>query len=1075
MSSLLEQLEHHLDVRPDQHCVVHVDDDGVNETALSFRDLDTAARAVAGSLVHRHGFCKGDHALLVYPTSLDFVVAFVACVYAGIVPVPVAPPNPLDPADGMDLFRALCDDCEPRAILTNTKYRIARQAGRVKTWATTLGRAGWPRAKWVDTTRLRADRPLVGRLRADPRDIALLQYTSGSTSTPKGVPLTHANLAHQCTVHAPRCLMGPDIRGVVWLPHFHDYFLISSLLVNLHHGGCLWFCSPLAFLKRPALWFELIHRVRATHTAAPNFAYGMAVAKTTPDERARWDLSCIRQHLCGAEPIHASTIDAFHTAFGCTGIDSSTFAPGYGLAEHTVAVTTAGTQRIRVDRAALAAGRIELCNDPARSQVLIGNGPVVGDIDLRIVDPDTRRECAYGRTGEVWVDSPSKGPGYHRRPEETRARFHARLEPDNGRTYLRTGDLGVVFAGEVYVTGRHKELIIVRGRNLHPHDLEATAMGVPGVRKGGVLAFAIRDDHTEGYGMLIEPASPGQTAGLAAHVSIALAKGHGVAPTTILIGRRGTVPKTTSGKLRRRFVSDRYAAQDPAFRALRVDVPSAGESTSVPSDQVLALLARHGVQATADTPLRDLGLDSLRLVQVAAELDEIGIPGAFECLLSGGTVSDLQSGDVVQQADPSEIPALTAFQCALLHDTERVPNAHVLSLPFTLSPPPDFNAVVASLQKLPARHPLLGMAFSDGAPRPGKPLVVGHHACPTSEVDTYLRQLGTVPLDLTAGPAIAADVITSPDRTTVLLRMHHVAYDAEHAFQVIANWLDAMHHRLGGPTPTAPPATDRKAMLEREARALDDAPLRAFWKHTLEGAQALPLPRAPLTHGCLEAQPFAVQTAAVQQAQGGTPFATLLTAYQLALAAVLDVDDVTVAATVSQRHRAHLRHVEGPAVQYVAFRLTISGTLGACFDAASGRVQRALQHSAVPLDSQLSAAGLPDYADNVGLQACMNLYDLGQHPLGARLSALRSPNGLVVGDHVVRAPALPPDYPAPRPYPLMLTAFVGPDGVAGQLRSHPERVQSATARKIVEAMSQVLGDVLRHPDRDAGAWVKSRR
>jgi acyl-CoA synthetase (AMP-forming)/AMP-acid ligase II/aryl carrier-like protein len=1076
---LLLQLAHHVTVRPDQLAVAFVEADGQHETPLTYAELDRAARALAGSLVDRHGFAPGDHALLVYPPSLDVVVAFLACMMAGVIPVPVAPPNPLDPQAGMALFQALTEDCAPRAVLTNTTYLRARRAGTLKSWVTTLGGPGWPRLPWIDTRRRSRAAPLAHPVDPQPSDVALLQYTSGSTSRPKGVPLTFGNLAHQFTVHAERCLMGPGIRAAVWLPHFHDYFLISSLLATLHHGGRLWFCSPLAFLKRPALWFDLIHRVRATHTAAPNFAYGMAVAKTTPEQRSRWDLSCLRQHLCGAEPIQAATIDRFHEAFAVTGIDPGTFAPGYGLAEHTVAVTTAGEKRVRVDSTVLATeGRLVPSDDPGSSQVLIGNGPVVGDIDLRIVDPDTGVERARGHVGEIWVDSPSKGPGYHRHPTATAERYHARMQPDRGRDYLRTGDLGALHDGELYVTGRLKEMIIVRGRNLYPHDLEATVADLEGVRKGGVLAFAVAHDGAEGYGILVEPRTPGALDGKTEAIQGALVRDHQVAPQVILVAPRGSVPKTTSGKLRRRNVADRFAARDPELLRWSVAAPVAKRADAADPQvrRILDALAAEGVDARPDQHLRDLGLDSLRLVAVGAALDRAGVPDAFERLLGDGTVRDLADVPATPRATA---PArggsgLSAFQRALLDDLDALPNAHVMSLPFRFTPPPDPDVLIDSLHALVERYPLLGSAWTIDGPQPGAPLQVGRHSRGADAVDDTLLTLAAQPLPIATGPAMAADLIETSAHTTVLLRLHHLAYDAQHALRVASDWLDRVRaHRTGAAAPRHQiGSTD--AFLQHERAAIEDPVLKAFWRQELHGVRPLPLRAGRLSHGRLDVRTVH-QAPDLLETVGGTAFTTLLTTYQLALARVFGRDDVVVASTVSQRHRAALVDHDGPAVQYAAFRLRVAGTLQQVFADAPDRVLAVIRHSALPLPAQLAAADAELPLHGPALAASLNLYDFATHPDGDRITTLRRGEPVPVGDGHVTCPRLPADYPADRPYPLMLSGFVGPKGVACQLRSHPERVDSARADAVAAAMADVVRMIRDAPGTDARSWISGGR
>ncbi|CAM3455662.1 fatty acyl-AMP ligase [Corallococcus sp. ZKHCc1 1396] len=534
-----------------------VDDEGRDRETLSFGDTLALAEVVAAQLTEKHGLRAGDRVLLVYPPSLDFVVTFLGCLLAGLVPAPVYPPNPLGLEHDLGTFAAIATDCRASAVLTNASYARMRQLGAVKRLFT-RNTARWPDVPWhtVAATRGTAAAPTHV---ACPADVAFLQYTSGSTSTPKGVMITHTNIVAEAEANARDLGLRRSVRCVFWVPQYHDFGLISGILSALAGNGHLYMMSPMAFVRRPSVWLEVMSRVRATHSATPNFGLELAVRKTTPTERARWDLSALEAIVCAAEPVRAATLDAFNAAFGPAGLSPTVVRPSYGLAEHTVSVTVGRSLRLEVDRASLEAGRAVPRREGAPSMTLVGCGHVTKpNAVVRIVSPDTGRPCADGEVGEIWVDSPTKAAGYFGREEATREFFGARVDdPADDRTYLRTGDLGFFWDGELVPTGRCKDLIIIRGRNYYPQDVEDDLRAAhPSIRPGGVAAFARPNPYgEEELVVVVEVAEERSGRAIAGEVATAVRRliqaSLQVSCAVVVVGAKGTVPKTTSGKVRR--------------------------------------------------------------------------------------------------------------------------------------------------------------------------------------------------------------------------------------------------------------------------------------------------------------------------------------------------------------------------------------------------------------------------------------------------------------------------------------------------------------------------------------------
>ncbi len=557
-STVLASFEQHCAEHPHQPLYTWVDDQGRDETTLTFSQTWEAAAAVAAHLTSQCGLKAGDRALLVYPPSLDFVVTFVGCLIAGIVPAPIYPPNPLKLKQDLANFQAIATNCQAAAVLTNKEYARAKLLGSVKAF---VGREGarWPDLPWHTVEGVKPRRQAAPAHVAKPRDVAFLQYTSGSTSTPKGVMITHANVLAEAAANARDLNLRLSVRCVFWVPQYHDFGLISGILSALAGNGHLYMMSPFAFAKRPAVWLEVMSRVKATHSATPNFGLELAVRKTTPEQRAAFELSALEAIVCAAEPVRASTLEAFHSAFAPSGLRPGVVHPSYGLAEHTVSVTVGGKRVLKVSRRALEEGRAELPVDAGPDELL----PVVAcgrvtkpGLSVRIVEPRTRVPLADGQVGEIWVDSPTKAAGYYGRAAESQELFEARVaDSSDDRGYLRTGDLGFLWEGELYPTGRCKDLIIVRGRNYYPQDIEDSLRSAHvALRPGGLLAFSAPDAAGEEGLVLVAELQDGAQAppeAVARAVRDRVMADHQLACRAVVIGRRGSVPKTTSGKLRR--------------------------------------------------------------------------------------------------------------------------------------------------------------------------------------------------------------------------------------------------------------------------------------------------------------------------------------------------------------------------------------------------------------------------------------------------------------------------------------------------------------------------------------------
>ena len=517
--------------------------------SLTYGELDRRARQVGARLQGR--LATGARVVLLYLPGLEFIIGFLGASYAGVVPVPVYPPRG---RAAIAALQRIAGDAGAEAVLSSREMLKWQGAMGVEPedllglpWVVTDQPGGPEAASWSD--------PGTGG-----DSLAFLQYTSGSTGSPKGVMVSHANLfstlsdIDRAFDHRPESVM------ISWLPTFHDMGLIYGVILPLRLGIHCYLMSPLAFLQRPIRWLRAVSTFRGTHSAAPNFAYDLCVRKTSRSERSGLDLGSWRVASNGAEPIRERTLGRFAEAFSSYGFDPRAFCPSYGLAEATLKVSTTRVGEplrvVRLDSGALEQGRVvESASRSGRSVEMVGCGDSAIGAEILIVDPASREPCPQGQVGEIWVSSPSVALGYWNRPRETTT-FGA-FSRDGRGPFLRTGDLGFFLRSQLFVTGRLKDVIIVRGRNYSPHDIESTVERThPALRPGCGAAFSVPGEEGEDLVVLQEvrpdPGAVGDPGKLLETIRRAIVGEHGLKPSTVCLLPPGTIPKTSSGKVRRR-------------------------------------------------------------------------------------------------------------------------------------------------------------------------------------------------------------------------------------------------------------------------------------------------------------------------------------------------------------------------------------------------------------------------------------------------------------------------------------------------------------------------------------------
>ncbi|GAB4567998.1 MAG: non-ribosomal peptide synthetase [Haliangiales bacterium] len=876
--------------RPDHPVFTFVSRSGRSKQTLTLGELDRRARAVAAQLIDRG--LTGERALIAYPPGLSYVVAYFGCLYAGVIAVPIYPPS-----RGQMSARhlAIAADAKPAALVSEPA--LAAQLAQHH-----AGASGWYHADAGDAALAADAHERWQRPALDGDSLAFLQYTSGSTATPKGVMVTHRNLLANARAIQHAFATGPDTDAVIWLPPYHDMGLIGGILQPLYAGYRATLLPPVSFVLRPRTWLQAISDARAHISGGPNFAYDLCVDRVKPDELEGLDLSCWRVAFNGAEPIRASTMERFARAFAPCGFERSAFFPCYGLAEATLFV--AG-RRYDDDRAtctlrpdSLAPGQI--AKPQPDGVTLVSSGAVAADTQVVIVDAETNAPCAPGQVGELWVTGDSIAAGYWERPRETASTFHAQL-PARSERFLRTGDLGFLLDGQLYLTGRSKDLLIIRGRNHYPQDIERTVENAhPLLLANAGAAVSFEHDGREELAIAHEVhrrAKPDQFGAIIAAIRAALAREHGLLAHTIGLVRAGALPRTSSGKIQRYLCRQgladgtlalvhRAAQRAPSSRQPSSRLPSSPLLDLTGSDQTLwpaavneqlrALLA-GSMQAALDdtTPLVALGMDSLTALTIRSHIGRyFGVDIALDDLLGGINIDqlveriidragELSAAEPPPAAEPDPARArqpLALGQQALWFLEQQFPDTsaqHIFATVRFLTPL-DEAALGRVMQALVDRHPVLRTALRAEAGEPYQ-IIAPHQPADfliedaTDWSDARLRtrlgeEVSGRRFSLEQGNMLRAVLFRRKDAPVLSLVIHHIAADMW-SLALLTEDLGRLYQVETGHNVEILPTAPESAFCDfaRKQRALLDSPrgeqLWSYWREQLRGCKpALDLP-----------------------------------------------------------------------------------------------------------------------------------------------------------------------------------------------------------------------------------------
>jgi natural product biosynthesis luciferase-like monooxygenase protein/FkbM family methyltransferase len=954
-------------------------DGETNEVRMTYAELDRQARAIAARLQSLEA--SGKTVLLLYPPGLDFIAGFFGCLYARAVAVPLYPPRRNRTLHRME---AVVADSQAKVVLTMASIvpkaeAVIRQMfpERDMHWVATDESSGDLSDRWAPP-----------EVRAD--DLAFIQYTSGSTSEPKGVMVSHSNVLHNQRIIQRAFGQTENSVIVGWLPLHHDMGLIGNVLQPMYTGAACVLMPPLAFLQRPVRWLAAISRVRATTSGGPNFAYDLCVRKIKKADIETLDLSSWEVAFNGAEPIRAESLHNFASTFECVGFRRKAFVACYGLAESTllVAASRVGapptTTRIAVRE--LEKHRVVATDDSqAGTMELVGCGDVALDHKVVIVESGSLEPCIPGQVGEIWVSGPGVAQGYWNRPEATETTFRARHAGAETGPFLRTGDLGVFTGGNLYVTGRLKDLIIIRGLNYYPQDIELTvARSHPALVPGCGAAFTIEESGQERLVIVheIDYRSDPNTGEISERIRREIAEAHDIQVFAVLLIKPGGLPKTTSGKLRRQAcrtaflqnrleaVADwRWAPPSSADTELPI-VDDLGPSPETVVEFLVSRLAAHlsidCSEVNTEQPLHHLGLDSLTAVELTHDLENsLGLRLPIANILEGMSISELamqalaqvngSPGVRITSSTPKAVAGirhrLSYGQRSMYYLYQLAPEsaAYNIAAAVRIDGPVSVSSLRGAFESLVQRHALLGATFSTSEGTPYQQVLAAQSPDFEYEDATHwgreymterVKAAAYAPFNLEQGPPMRVRVfLRGANEHVLVLALHHIVADLW-SLAVVVRELEQLYVSEEMKTPAALPALalryiDYADWQQRMVSGPEGDRLWSYWQTQLAGP--LPVlnlptdrPRPPIQtyNGCAQLFRVSAELAdrlrAVAQAQGATLYMTLLAAFQALLHRYAGQKTIVVGSPAASRNQPGFAGVVGYFVNPIALRAEVS-------------------------------------------------------------------------------------------------------------------------------------------------------
>ncbi len=975
----------------DKPAFTFLNNDESPSRSITLSQLHTEARRLAALLQARTQ--PGDRILLIYPQGIDFIIAFWGCVYARVIAVPALAPSS---SRMLPRLTHIVEDARPSLLLTNSKvaHRMSVSEGVNHDLS-----PEWGNLDWVNTDEaLGAIDPTQWVPTApEPSDIVFLQYTSGSTSAPKGVMVSHQNIFANLELSARSYGFNNGDTFITWLPNYHDFGLVGGILQPLYLRGHSVQFEPSAFLAKPFRWLKAISDYRAQVTGAPNFAFALCVEKVTEEQRQTLDLSSLNVAVNGAERVRQETLDRFYSKFSDCGLRPDVMTPAYGMAESVLFVSClrpgAGEKPLshRLDKEALSQGRAVVCDSSSpdyKSTVTVAVGSTENkEHEVCVVDPEKRCVLAEGLVGEVWVRGASVAQGYWNNPSETLAVFDVPLADGRGG-FLRTGDLGFVRNGLMYITGRIKELIVINGRNLYPQDLEITVEGVdPSFRYNGCAAFVTDNEAMSARLVIVQELDFRKTAetdGLHQRVLATLSEYHDIGTLeAFLLVKPGRIPRTSSGKIQRTRCQELYRNNDfnPVWswhnseRAATTDIEVTYREAKTPTEQVVAQVwaqvIGHEPVSMNDNFFLHLGGNSLLATQVVSRLREIlqlEIPlrTIFESpdLAALAREIDNRRNDECVAGPSEELKVLSydgplkaSFSQQRLWLLDQLhPGDSYYNIPIAvrITGALDSSALSKSINTVVARHAALrtrfhsfeGQVFQSviselSVDVPTVELSEQNTAAQAIAVERLVHEEAAHPFNLQTGPLLRAVLLKlGPEEHVFLLTVHHVVADlwSMNVFmQELSQLYSAYAKEQESPLPPLniqyPDFADwqhRHVNSGTGCRSLE------YWKETLTGKLPplnLPTDRPRPAVSSLEGASFRLELdpslverlRALGAAHGASFYMTTLAVFKVLLHRYSGQSELVVGSPIANRTRAETESLIGFFVNTLLMRSSVQG------------------------------------------------------------------------------------------------------------------------------------------------------
>ena len=1113
-STFIDLLQYRASKTPDRTAFIFLED-GESETArITYAELHQRARAI-GAWLQLHK-AAGARVLLLYPSGLDYIAGLFGCMYAGAIAVPAYPPRH---NRTLDRLEGIIHDAQPAFALTTKEIHSKMESVD------------------VDSTRARA-MEIVEAEQIDQsfaefwfhpflseRSLAFLQYTSGSTATPKGVMLSHANLLFNERLIQKIFQQTEKSVVVGWLPLYHDMGLIGSVLQPIYNGSSCILMPPTAFLQQPVRWLQTISRYHATTSGGPNFAYELCVRKIDEEQKATLDLSKWSVAFNGAEPIRAESMENFAKAFDVCGFSAKAFRPCYGLAEATLIVS--GQKKPRppmvklVEAEALTYDRVVQATEAtSQARPLIGCGHALGQ-ELIIVNPETLTRCAAGKVGEIWVAGRGVAQGYWNNQGETKAVFRAYLANGDG-PYLRTGDLGFKCKNELFITGRLKDLIIIRGVNHYPQDIEHTVQRAhENLMNHRGAAFSMEVDGEEQLAVVheVRPRRETDFDELVRAIRHAVAREHNVNVSTVALVKPGAVPVTTSGKIQRRAC--RQALQANSLEVLKVWQESATEVDEVsllagpPWDaaaiqawlqsQIASRLRLTIDEVAVDRPIAEYGLDSLAAVEIKHSIEKVlGVQLPLTSFLHETTVQDLAAQAIARLTnygpatpvlthDESITDApLSRGQRSLWFMQQLAPESTAYSIVSALRivSAVDTGALRRAFQLLTDRHEILRTTFPVVSGEPMQHVSDRVEVCfeeldatswSATEIDQYLDAEVHRPFKLETGPLFRIKLLKRAVREHVLvIAAHHIIADLW-SLAILLQELGDAYQSVSLPALNFNYADYVRWQDEMLASAEGDR-LWSYWQRQLAGELPVlelptdrPRPLVQTYRG--SSLSFEIDAALTHQLKqlgqenGATLYMTLLAAFQVLLHRYTNQDQFAIGSLTTGRSLEGLSRIVGYFVNPMVVRADLSGSPG--FETLLGRVREtvlsAFEHQDYPFATLVErvapvrdARVSPLFQTMFILQKAPVLNDEGLAALALGKAGAR----IEVGGLMLESMALDQRIAQ---FDLTLSATEVGGALVSSLQYNTDLFEEQTISRLAENFESLLEEIVADPSRSIAA------